>query len=274
MKFNLLYIALVFFSVNAKSQIINPEYDKQFALQVKQIDEFIERFNFDTTGQNLLKEFLDQNNLTNRDTFNRAFFLKTLFNHEGALNLTTAKEFISIVDNSPHPLYLNFYDNNWFAHLECDFFLLGKPHKIQVIMINQVKEKQISKWVIYSVKSDLFSIPEIEDSTKIFNPMSHAINFMTMDKALVDRNNSTNYYGKNFIPDPLSQFYFLTRNKILTFHKINQISYLFFQIPNYFFKVEYFRRQSNNSGWLISHIEKMGIKEKLEYKSKNLNIDE
>lgn len=273
MKRLFLFSFFLFFFLSGRAQLMQKEYDKEFALQVKQIDEFIQRFNFDTTGQNFLKEYLDKNHYTNRSTFNRAIFIKTLFNQESNLDTPLAKEFISFVDSTKHPIQIDFYDNDWYALLDCDFKFNAKPQKIQLILKNQVKERKTSKWVIYSVKSDLFSQTETSDSTKIMNPMSHAVDFMSLDKSLADKKNSANYYKKNFNPDALSEFYFLIQNNILTFQKINSISYFFLQIPDWFLKVDYFNRQTYNSGWLISEIKKMKPEEKSQFKKEILNIN-
>ncbi len=103
--------------------------------------------------------------------------------------------------------------------------------------------------------------------------MSHAVDFMSLDKIFADKVNSANYFKKNFAPDALSEFYFLTQNNLLTFRKINSINYYFLQIPNWFLKIEYFNRQTYNSGWLISQFKKMKPEEKSQFKKEILNFN-
>ena len=201
------------------------------------------------------------------------FLLKTLINHEAKIDIVAINEFISFVDNSNHPVFLDFYDNDWYAFLSCDFLFQGKPQKVQLILKNQVKEKKISKWVIYSVKAELFNQPITFDSTRIMNPMSHAVDFMSIDKAFEDKKNTANYFRKDFHQDELSIFYFLVQRNLLTFKGINSINYCFLEIPNWFFKVEYFDRQTNNSGWLITQLIKMNSQEKVQFKNEIFNIN-
>lgn len=259
--------------MNCTAQNIRNDLDLEFAFKVKQIDEFIERFNFGTTRQNILKMYLDKNIHHNKDTFKRVFFIKTLFNQEDNLDVSLAKEFISFVDSLAHPTYLNFYDNDWYVLLSCDFFYKDKTKKVELILRNQVKKEKISKWVIFSIKSDLFNRPLAIDSTKILTPMSHAVDFMSLGKAFEDKKNSANYYRNDFKPDALSEFSYLIQENLLIFKKINSIDYYFLQIPNWFFRVEYFNRQTNNSGWLISQLKKMNVEEKIRFKKDVLNIN-
>lgn len=255
----------------AQNFINNDDLDTQFAFQVKQIDEFFERFNFDNSSPTFLKKYLDNNNLKNKDIPNREFFLKSLFVHDSP-DTILVKEFISFIDNSKPLILLTFYDSNWYALLSCDFSFLGKPKTVQLVMKNQVKGKEQSKWVIFSVKSELFKYPKSIDSTRIMSPMSHAVDFMTLNKAFADKTNSSNYYRKDLQVDELSVFQFLVQNNILKFEKLNSINYYFFQIPDWFFRVDYFNRQSNNSGWLISQIMKMTVEDKIKLKKEILNI--
>jgi hypothetical protein len=77
--------------------------DRQFAFQVKQIDEFFERFNFDNSKTIFLKKYLDNTNSANKDTLKRDFFIKSLFLHE-TVDTVVVKEFISFIGNSIYPI--------------------------------------------------------------------------------------------------------------------------------------------------------------------------
>jgi hypothetical protein len=273
MKHSSITVSLIFFCFFSRAQISQIDNDGMFAFQVKQIDEFIERFNFEKTHQTFLNEYLKSHNISDSSYFNREIFIKTLLNQDTSLNISLANEFISFVDSAEFPIHISFYDDDWYALLDCDFMFLGERKKITLMLINQTKINQTSKWVIYSVKSDLFIQPQQEDSTKIMNPMSHAVNFMSLEKCIYDKANSANYYKKNFRPDAMSEFYFLIQNNLLTFNRINSIKYIFLQIPNWYLKVEYFSRQTNNSGWLISQLKKMNYEEKKLFRKEYLNVN-
>jgi len=259
-------------------------FDKTFALEVKQIDEFIKRFNFDTSGQDFLKdygkEYASKTKTEKAEILNRSFYIRSLFNAGNVASAEINKFISDVVDSSgkhKNQVKIDFYDNDWYAMLDCDFEMFAKTHKITLILKNQVKENRVSKWVIFGVLSDpLFKEKKTSvklDSMKIMHPMSHAAGFMRLEESLNDKKNAFNYYKKDFNPDILSEFYILTQYNILKFKQINTISYHLFQIPNWYIKINQFNRTSQNTGWLISNLKKMNINEKLKFKKANLNVD-
>lgn len=271
MKFFLL-IFFLFGTLISKAQSNVVQQDVNFAFQVKQVDEFFDRFNLDTLKHNFLEDFLKANGFANRDTFDRAYFIKTLFNVTDSLNSRLANEFINEVTNAEKPIYIDFYDDNWYALLECEFQFASKPVKINLVLKNQVKENRTSKWIIQSVTSPIFKQKPALDSTKIMAPMSHAVDFMNLEKSLSDKKNLENYFKKDFDADELSEFYFLINNGLLSFKRMISIKYYFLQIPNWQLEVNYFTKVGINSGWLISQFRKMNSVEKMEFKKDNLNI--
>lgn len=269
------YIILIFVYSNCLSQtfIDNGELNKQFAINVKQIDELFERFNYDSSSTTFLKKYIDYNKFEISRSFDRVFFLKSII-FSDLLDTVIVNDFISNIIQSKKPIYLNFYDDDWFASISCSFDYLGKPVIIQLILKNQIKYCKQSKWVIYSVNSDIFKFSAAIDSTKSMSPMSHAVDFMTINRLFFDKVNQNNYYKRNFQPDQLSMFYILTFNDMLKFKRINSTKYYFFQIPNWYFTVEHFERKFNTSGWLISKIVKMDDTEKDRVKEEILNVKE
>jgi hypothetical protein len=52
------------------------------------------------------------------------------------------------------------------------------------------------------------------------------------------------------------------KNGNLDFVAVNNVKFHIFQVPNWYFEVSYFNRNSVNSGWLISNVLRVNEKEK------------
>ena len=116
---------------SAFSQIFQDEVTANFAYQVKQIDEFIERFN--NKDKTLIKQYVQK--LDTAAKFKRENLIKSLFN---ASDTSWKKEeimrFIGQVTDANKPTYLNFFDNHWYAEVNCAAIYKGKPTPITLIL--------------------------------------------------------------------------------------------------------------------------------------------
>ena len=89
----------------ARAKILT-ELDVHFIYEVKQVDEFIDRFNNDSTQ---LQEFMQR---VNAPKLSRESMIKTLFNYsrQGGWNSSDIVAFIKQVDNKQAPILLNFLE--------------------------------------------------------------------------------------------------------------------------------------------------------------------
>ena len=97
--------------------------------------------------------------------------------------------------------------------------------------------------------------------------MSHELEFMNLQRVFQDnRKNVASYTSRDFEPDPLSLFLYEVKKGNLLFKTIQKVKFHFFQIENWYFEISYVNRTGNNTGWLISSLEKVteADKKKLE----------
>ncbi len=242
--------------------------DENFAFEVKQIDEFIERFN--NSENTLIRQYIKDNYGT--EELSREDILKSLFNQKNeSWNLRDVDNFIEQIINRDYTL--KFDDKDWYAKLDCSVDYLGEEFSMTMIMnIEKNPKSQAKKWVITSVDAQFLDIPESSDKSKSINPASHGTNFIALDRALEDTSNMKNYVSSGFKPDQLTLFMSLLSCRKISIKQVDRIQYHFLQIDGWAFSVKNFERNSKNSGWLIGKLERMDNYQKNEYKKSVLNL--
>jgi hypothetical protein len=258
----LLFALLLAAPVFLMAQDYDKEYQTVFVWEVKQIDEFIERFN--NNDKTLIREYYKKNDPTM--VFTREQMIKSLFNADDKTwNFNELTNFIDQVNDKERPQYLSFFGNNWYARIKCAVIYKGKPKVITLILKVQNQSNGSSKWIITGadaaflrlpeIKQHLLKIPNPHDTTISLNPVSNATEFLNIDLVSRDRNNIKNYFlnTENY-KDDLS----LVENEILNGHltisKSITVTYDFKQIPGWEIIIEQYNRQTKNSGWLISKL--------------------
>jgi len=224
-------------SINNFAQVnqpntINAELDGLGYLnqRIKQIDEFIDRFN-DTLQP--IENLIDKH-----------FAFKDTLQYQ---------EFIKQAQQSK----LSFFDTTWCAQLKVEVLYKGATHDANLYLKVQAYPKdQSSKWVISGVEANFLNLePECVDSTTLIPPSANGTNFIALEKVWRNQSNIAAYTSDAFQADQLSIFLFLIKNGDLTLKSINQQDYYFWQMPDFVFQCQYFNRPAANSGWLITAIE-------------------
>ncbi|UZR95150.1 hypothetical protein [Chondrinema litorale] len=266
MKLYLFLISLLT-AIQVSAQSINFS-NENFAFEVKQIDEFIERFN--NSEKTLINQYLKEN--YSAEDISRSDLIKSLFNQsDKSWKLNEVTEFIKQVNNKPYMLH--FDDEDWYAKLNCTVIYQGDEIPMTMIMnIEKNPRSNAVKWVITSVDADFLSLPESLDKSKSINPASHGTNFVSLDRALDDTSNMKNYVSRDFVPDQLTLFMSLLSCKNISIKQVDKIEYHFLQIDGWTFTVKNFERNEKNSGWLVSSLTKMDDHQKNEFKKRVLNL--
>jgi len=265
----LLFFTLFYATLYAQTEDVSGE--ENFAYQVKQVDEFIERFN--NSDFSFIKQYLK--NKYNIEDVSRSELIKSLFNHA---DTTWIKEdvvqFLADVTDNKYPPYLDFYDDNWYAELNCMGTYKGKKEGFTLILqVETVEATGGAKWVVVGVSADFLNLPQSKDYRKALNPASYGTDFMGLIDALADTANYQNYISSSAQPSQLLLFFNELYEKNLTFKQVNDITYHFLQIDNWIFQVRDFKRDTKNSGWLISSLLKVNDEQKQQYKEKILFLN-
>ncbi len=172
--------------------------EKHFTAEVKEIDEFFERFNDepDSYIRTVYKHHHVQFNISRRR------LIWSLFNYENrSWDSITMKKFISDVTNKKKPVYLDFYGNDWYAELTCKFDYHGSTILIPLIMKIEMTQNKGSKWMIVAVGSSTLKskivvteMPQSKIKTKYLSPTSHGTNFVSLKRAFADKDNLSSYF--------------------------------------------------------------------------------
>jgi hypothetical protein len=250
--------------------------EKHFIYEVKEIDEFFERFNDDPAS------FLRAVYKANHTKFNidRHSLIKSLFNYENmSCDSGIINKFISEVTKKKKPIYLDFYGGNWYAELSCKFKYNSTSIVIPIIMKIEMNQNKGSKWMIVAVGSSTLKskivVTEMTQSkikTKCISPTSHAINFVSLKRAFEDKENLTNYFENSYSKKSnMLEFYNAIRNSEIEFLHVIKIKYHFLLADKWIFTVENFPREALNSGWLINQMQKVSSFEVENYRNKLLS---
>jgi hypothetical protein len=250
--------------------------EKHFIYEVKEIDEFIERFNDDPNS------FIRGVYKAHHAKFNidRQRLIGSLFNYENmSRDSVLINQFIAYVTKKKKPVYLDFYGDNWYAELACRFRYHSSSMVIPVIMKIEMTQNKGSKWMIVAVgasglksKTVLTEMAPSKIKTKFIPPTSHGTNFVSLKRAFEDKENLSGYFESGHLKSAsMLEFYNAVLSGEIEFMDVSKIKYHFLLADKWIFTVEYFSREALNSGWLISHIQRVALLEMENYRKKLLS---
>jgi hypothetical protein len=252
--------------------------EKHFIYEVKQIDEFFERFNNDSSSfiRGVYKSYRIKYRI------DRSRLIKSLFNYETKSWDTSAiNNFVFSVTDKRNPGNLDFYGDDWFAELECKFQYNTSTFVVPLILKIVTTSNKGAKWVIEGVgaipvknRITVAEMPSSQDITKCISPSSHAANFVSLKKAFADKENLPNCFGDLFLNKPNAlEFYNAVLNNQIEFLYVKHVKYHFLLKEKWIFTVEYFPREELNSGWLINDLKEVSADEMENYKRKFLGYN-
>jgi hypothetical protein len=266
-------------ATSLSAQVIesNSKRELNFVFEVKQIDEFFERFNNDENS--LLTSYVRQK--YPEIVINRMSLLESLFNDQvQGSGPELIREFCLQVSDSTKPAYIDFYNGDWYAEAVCKFRLNGQVTDVVLLLKIQQEENGGSKWIIVSAFAKRLALTDREvvfpyktTCCKFLNPMSHATNFISLSRAFNDKINIPDYLDEDFLEYPSSKSFVraLLRNQ-LEYLYVKEIRYHFLQIDGWIFTVNQYQRKSVHSGWLVSSLRKSTDEEKNSYRTSLISM--
>jgi hypothetical protein len=252
--------------------------EKHFIYEVKQIDEFFERFN-DEKGSFIRGVYKAHHVKFNID---RQRLIRSLFNYENmSKDSVMINKFVSDVTKKKKPIYLDYYGDDWYAELTCKFTYNSSFIVIPVIMKIEMTPNKGSKWMIVAVgSSNLKSkivVTEMAQSkvkSNIISPTSNGTNFVSLKRAFDDKENLSDYFESVYMKrSNMLEFYNAILNRDIEFQDVIKLKYHFLLAGGWIFTVEDFIREELNSGWLINYMEKVSSIEMENYRNKLLSGD-
>lgn len=258
---NILFTGLfLIFTHHAFSQVT--QFDETFAYRVKQIDEFIERFN--DTDETLIKKYIKdqyQADITREELVMSLFDLSRK-NWDQALVI----KFLEDVVHASRPPYLSFYDSDWYALVVCEGLYHGKNVEFDLTLaVNYHKERNAASWMVKGLHASFLNVPGEVQSGVMLNPSSHGTDFIELIHIFTTPEKYMASTPQVSHPASLSYLLEEVQRKNFEFKHVTNITYHFLQLNNWIFKVQDFPQRQNNAGWLISELLPADIHDKEKY---------
>ncbi len=225
-----------------------PWYD----CRIKLVDEFFDRFNG--------KEF--RSDIVTDSTNVRLANMMLLFDADMFASaddpiFAAAKEMAQqIIDRD---IRISYSDSTWSAIARCEARFGGKPAKITLRLNVEQRKPGMYKWVITGAEGDCLTLPSEGKTEKLMIlPDAHETDFMALHDITTGRDDYiVAYAARGTNPDPTSVFFALVYAGTLEIDYVEDLSFVFYQIPGYRFSIRNFERDSYNCGWLIDSFEKL-----------------
>lgn len=169
-----------------------------------------------------------------------------------------------VVDDS---MQIQYRDSTWVAKAKCKGKLKGQDILFTLYLNVENRRDDLYKWTIAKASSEKFRLPpSLRKESIMLMPDDHETNFMSLRRITTEKDDYIlNYSQNNFNIDETSVFYALVYNGLLNIDYVQDIEFIFFQVPGYKFTVKHFDREKYNSGWLISSLEKISDEEKARF---------
>lgn len=263
MKTLYLFFSILFtFQLSAQITIVQDgkkEALPNMILQVKQLDEFINRFNYkqDFYGNKIIPQFKQQ--------FPRDKYISLLFNNQDIRILQKQEGYFKNIEyfindvTSGNGQYIAKHSTQIYAVAICNLIYKGKNVKAKLVLNREVNNNY-AKWVIRKADANFLALPPKTKSISSLPPNSNETDFISLKKILDKKDNYSSLVKSQFEYNQLSTFLHLISTGELKFKYVEKIKYLILDIKDWAIAVQEFNRDSENSGWLISNISKQDNK--------------
>jgi hypothetical protein len=266
-----------------QGQLTDDDFNEWVAFKVKSIDDFFERFNGEQNTE--LNAYL-RANYPDR-ILNRKQWIRSVFNLEkDDVHMDSLMyQFIQQVTDSLNPQYLNYRDNYWYAMVDCT--VRDKKRSSPLTLILKVKKSIAAtySWSVVSAHAAFLSKKDsaglatdtlvlTADSThKYFlSPVSHGIDFITLDKFFKSRTKVRNYLLQQKNTEETEKLVGMISKGELIFEQVRKVKYYMLQIKGWILEIDYLNRPGRNTGWLANSLMKVNASQKRDFMIKQLYI--
>jgi len=225
-----------------------------FTLKVKQLNEFVKRFNYeiDLYGKPIGSEF--------ESKISRDLYLSSLFNKSDARFSSSAhpyqelqSKFVNLVIDSSYLISRNL--SNTIALAKSIVLRNGLNDTLIIELKRESLGYGMYKWVIVNVINESYVFQKSDTTGRAFlSPTSNETNFISLQRALNNKDQLLLYTASNYGTDNLSFFIYELYHGIISFKNVIDLSYEISDIPGWVITVKEFKRTTSNSGWLIDDI--------------------
>ena len=250
----------LFCNKNSFSQTLTTSTGRNYYLNVKQFNEFVDRFNYKT---DFLGNPIDS---IFESKISREKYLELLFNNKDPRlvpgndkysdnYVKLMKEFIQEVVAGNY--LIDKYSIEIVAEAKSLVAYKSKSQEISVYLNQEIVNDGV-KWVILSVNADFLNVLNQDTVLLPFiPPTSNETNFISLKRVFDDKNFQHSYLYIGFSYDPLSTFLYAVNTGLVKFQYVNEIGYHIFDVNGWQLKIKEVNRATENSGWLIDDISRM-----------------
>jgi hypothetical protein len=270
---------LILFDPAARAQVYSSDgglMEAKFVTRVMQLDEFIHRFNNDSSSE--LRQYYQAHHWPFQK--DRAQLIRSLFNYS-TQNWDTGlvTRFIRRATDPENPSLLGFMQDQWYAEAKCRFLYNSEAIDISLILKVRSNPDHSAEWVIAAVRPefDLKQSPPIEPiypepkQHLFIQPTANDTYFAELSRDLSDKERLTDIFDKGFMRRKYSAgFYQCLLADKLRFVAVKAIKYHYLQVHDWVFTVEHFDRDTRNSGWLISGLRPLTPEQRTDFERKLL----
>lgn len=242
-------------TLSAGGQHLNaPSLSETFSRHVKSVDELMKRFN----GEEAYPE-LD----TAEVGFREKNLLLLMDFDMSQVQKKEAMDFIKAVNDNQ--VKLSYESPDWIAVATCLGKYKSKQFKVRLALRTECIRGNVYRWAICGADGVLGQIVDTLQRRAI-SPTEHEIHFIELQS--IFHNECDDIFGyreEGRTIDPLSVFFALIHSGAAKMETVADLKFVFLEVPGYVFTIEEKARKANNSGWLITEIQRMNNAEKQQY---------
>ena len=219
------------------------------ATQVKQLDDFIDRFNGTIQPDGQKAEL---------PSSNRKAHLKLLINQEDerwktAEYVAKSERFLNQVCATASPVLLDKYSDKFYCMANCEVEYIGTPNNVELLFSRKV-EKNVHNWVLAGASAPFLEVALDAGERNAVLPNAHETNFLSFTNAIHQGKSVFSFTENGFKYDPLSALIFAIDRRMLKMKDCSNVILYLTEVKGWVVKVETFSRPSQHSGWLISDL--------------------
>jgi hypothetical protein len=257
--------------------------EARFVTKVVQLDEFIHRFNNDTSSE-IRRYYLAHHLPWDKS---RQQLIRSLFDH-GSQNRDHAQvdHFIQRVTDPRQPDSIGFLRDKWYAEASCDFQYHETVVKADLILRIQVNPDGSAQWMITAVKpgfafradkaaspaeAPIIPIRMPQQKRRFIQPAANDTYFAELERDFADKRRLADLFDKAFFGRRFSlSFYEALLHDQIRFLAVRKLRYHYLQVHDWIFTVENFNRDTRPSGWLIASLREANDEQRHNYVKKLL----
>ena len=255
-----LALVIAFSIANAQKVITNDLNAGLYDSRIKLVDEFFDRFNGKEGHPDISRKDKDYRKKNLMFVFNGR-----MFKSKEDAKFKELQNFINTVIEKN--ISINYSDTTWFAKAVCHGKLKGKEVDFTLFLNVEHRKEDMYKWVIAKAEGDVFKLkPSLKSEKIMLMPDDHETNFMSLHRITTEKDDLRScYMQKDYPLDETSVFLSDVYNGLLDIDYVKDLQFIFYQVPNYVFRIKFIERETNNTGWLITDFDKVSEDEKEDF---------